>query len=65
MNKKVIDIISGEAIVYYEGGYPETVPLILPYNSIKPGESMMVSNTLSQSSHIRENPLVQRELHFY
>ncbi|MGM9972945.1 MAG: hypothetical protein ACI33K_02745 [Clostridiaceae bacterium] len=65
MDKKVIDIISGEAIVYYEGGYLETVPLILTSNSINPGESMKNSKALYFGSHTRENQLVQRELYFY
>ncbi len=65
MDKKVIDIIGGEAVVYNEGGSFETVAIILPSNSIKIGESMRASNTLTSCSHIRENPLIQRELHFY
>lgn len=65
MDKKVIDIIGGEAVVYYEGGNFETVAIMLPSNSIKIGGSMKGSNTLTSCSHIRENPLMQREMHFY
>ena len=65
MDKKVIDIIRGEAVVYYEGGNTETVAIILPANSIKIGGSMRCSYTLTSCSHIRENPLIQREMHFY
>ena len=65
MHKKVIDLIGGEAIVYYEGGNLETVPIIPPSNSLKLGDSLKNSNTLSSGSHIRENPLVQRNLNFY
>ncbi|WP_426348132.1 hypothetical protein ACPWSR_10190 [Alloiococcus sp. CFN-8] len=66
MNKKVIDFINKEAVVYYEGGYAETVILPPPSDSIiKPGEALKASKIISSGSHITENPLVQRELHFY
>ena len=65
MRKKVIDLIGGEAVVYYEGGDPETVPILLPSNSLKLGEPLESSNTLTSRSHIKENQLVQRELNYY
>ena len=65
MDKKIVDLIGGEAVVYYDGGYLETVSITLPTNSIKIGEPMKDDTTLSSGSHIIENPLVQRELHIY
>ena len=65
MDKKVIDFISREAVVYYDGGYLETVILTSPSSAIKPGDPINTSKILPFGSHIKENPLVQRELHFY